>query len=103
MVSDVDGVHGKYINMFCELVNFIFQCYYKSMIDPVKELRDLVGYDIPAYQIAKDIGITPGYLSMVMSGARPPGPKVLKYLGLKVEKLIVVKYRRVNGKVKGAS
>ena len=50
----------------------------------------------PAYKLADKIGVSPQYLSMVINGKKPIGPKILEFLGY--EKSIT--YRK-NGKTNG--
>ena len=45
---------------------------------------------------AKHLGISAAYLSNVMTGRRPPGPKILVPLGLeKIEPRYELRYRKV--------
>ena len=61
-------------------------------MNPVAELRRRAAGSTQS-ALAKQIGITRQYLSMILSGERPPGQKVLDFLGLR-EKTV---YERHNG------
>jgi transcriptional regulator with XRE-family HTH domain len=65
------------------------------MINPLtmlqKKLRGRSQLDL-----AKEIGCSETYVSLVLSGERDPGPRILEYLGL--EKVTgPVSYRKKNG------
>jgi predicted transcriptional regulator len=66
-----------------------------TMINPIVELeRRLNGGN--QYELAKEMGVTPSYLSMVLKGTKPPAQKVLKFLGLVRVKSVT--YKRVRRK-----
>lgn len=61
------------------------------MINPVTELeKRLNGGN--QYEMAKEMGVSPAYLSMVLNGTKPPAKSVLDYLGL--ERVKSITYRR---------
>lgn len=51
-------------------------------MDPITLLRKKIG-ERTQREIANSLGITEGYLSLVLSGSRAPGPKILRWIGLK--------------------
>ena len=52
------------------------------MYDIRRMLRDKRG-DRTQRQLADEIGVTEGHISRIMNDRDDPGPKVLKYLGLR--------------------
>jgi transcriptional regulator with XRE-family HTH domain len=68
------------------------------MVNPVTELKKYQhAHSLSQVDLAKRIGITEGYISMVLSGYREAGPAVLKFLNLEKRVVTRVTYRRVNG------
>lgn len=58
-----------------------------------REIADMVGrQQVPASAVARQLGVSPSYLSDVLSGRRAPGPKILETLGL--EKITKHEYMR---------
>ena len=53
-----------------------------KVVDPLSILREQIA-GASLRKIAAVIGVSAPYLSDVMHGNRLPGPKVLKYLGLR--------------------
>jgi len=51
-------------------------------MDPMKELERRVGKGSQA-AIAREIGVTPQFISLIMKRQRPLSPKVLEYLGIR--------------------
>ena len=63
-------------------------------MNPISMLKEKQG-DRSIRQFAKKIGCSHAYLAYVMKGERPPGPKILKYLGLQKIKLKPIKRRPI--------
>lgn len=61
-------------------------------IDPIARLR-AHAEESSARQLAWQIGVSAAYLGEVLAKAKPPGPKILKWLGL--ERVEKVTYREV--------
>jgi transcriptional regulator with XRE-family HTH domain len=59
------------------------------VMDPIKILKARIAKQSGS-AVAKELGVSPAYLSDVMRGKREPGPKILEPLGL----VRVVTYRR---------
>lgn len=67
-------------------------------MDPIEMLKArMVGKSLRA--IAREIGCSAPYVSDVLKGYRPAGPKVLAFLGLEKIKSEVF-YRKTNGHAK---
>jgi|GEM_PF-2474813 len=62
-------------------------------IDPVKMLAKKCNEGESLRSYATRIGVSAPYLSDVFRGARTPGPKILKFLGLKVKVTQTRKYQ----------
>ena len=59
-------------------------------MDPIKILRRRIAQST-LRAVARDLGISPAYLSDAMHGNRDPGPKILEALGLER----IVTYRKI--------
>jgi transcriptional regulator with XRE-family HTH domain len=46
-------------------------------------LRSKITYSYKQSDLAADLGVTTGYVSMLMTGKTKPSAKILKYLGLR--------------------
>lgn len=68
------------------------------MVNPITELKKYQReHDLSQVELARRIGITEGYLSMVLSEYREAGPAILKFLKLEKQVVTRVTYRRING------
>jgi transcriptional regulator with XRE-family HTH domain len=63
------------------------------MNEPVAKLKELVESSSQAL-MAEQLGVTQQYISAVLTGVRPPGKKLLKWLGFERQ----VTYRKSNGR-----
>lgn len=58
--------------------------------DDVREmLKGKIGYNHGVRALAKQLGVSQGYMSDVLSGKRAPGPKILAALGFSPEPVYV--------------
>lgn len=60
-----------------------FNCLLSILLamKPITALKKLVK-DKSQRQVAKDLGLTEGHISHILTGKRQPGPKLLKALGI---------------------
>jgi transcriptional regulator with XRE-family HTH domain len=72
--------------------------YITAMVNPVTELKKHQrARGLSQDELARSMDVSAGYLSMLLSGAREPGPKVLQFLRLEKQVVTKVTYRRING------
>lgn len=65
------------------------------MVNPVTELKKYQRVNgLSQAELARTIGVTEGYISMLLSEMREPGPQVLKFLKLEKQVVTRVTYRR---------
>ena len=65
------------------------------MLDPVEMLKAYRSANsLTQAELAKRVGVTEGYISMILSRYREPGPIVLKFLKLKKRVTTSVIYER---------
>lgn len=64
-------------------------------MDPIDELWKLKGRRT-WIEVAKDLGISRGLLSLTLRGHVPPGPKLLKALGIAAKTVSKTVYVREN-------
>ena len=75
--------------------------YTQAGVAYMLEKRLIGGQTLKA--LAKESGISAGYLSSVIALRCEPGPKVLRFLGLKRERVVTVTYFEAgNGRGKGS-
>ncbi len=67
--------------------------YIATMVNPVTELKKHLSAGMTQVELARRIGITEGYLSMVLSGYREAGPAVLRFLRMEKQVVTRVTYR----------
>lgn len=65
----------------------------RKSLDPIAELKKRQGTRSQR-ALAREIGISPMFLTDILKGRRGPGPKVLAYLGLEEIKVIQRTYVR---------
>jgi transcriptional regulator with XRE-family HTH domain len=63
-------------------------------MDPIQMLLDLKGSKSLEY-LATEIGCSRAYVSLVLTGKRPPAEKMLRYLGLeRIQPMPIYRKRR---------
>lgn len=65
-----------------------------TMINPLTELRSRIVYGTTQGALAKEIGVSGAFLSMVLAGRKKPSAKVLQFLGIEVEKTVTYRFRK---------
>lgn len=64
--------------------------------DVLTMLRSHISYEESQKDLAREMGVSEAYVSLVLAGKREPGPKVLKFLGLRQIVTRTVTYKRAS-------
>ena len=67
-----------------------------SRDDVLRLVRELIDAHGDQHRLARAINVTPGYISNVVCGRCPPGPALLREIGLEAVQTVV--YREVGTK-----
>lgn len=65
-----------------------------TIADVLTMLRSHLSYEQSQKDLAQEMGVSETYVSLVLSGQRVPGPKVLHFLGLRRD--VTVTYKRAS-------
>lgn len=66
--------------------------------DVLTMLRGFISYEDSQKDLAREMGVSEAYVSLVLAGKRQPGPKVLKFLGLRQVVTRTVTYKRATAR-----
>lgn len=64
--------------------------------DVLNMLRSHISYEESQKDLAREMGVSEAYVSLVLAGKRQPGPKVLTFLGLRQIVKRTVTYKRAS-------